>query len=136
MSDLHRARRAPTTALFCESQQDIKQVEDPLRSEDAMDAPSRLEELEVQGCVMLPAMAQAHSSCVGAGAQRRGHGMRVSKSVGHDTHVQRDSRVVETGFGEVVSPREGARAHPPVTLHRHHRADPPTPRRSLLRFVT
>ncbi len=52
------------------------------------------------------------------------------------THVRRDSRMVETEFGEVVSPREGAQAHPPVTLRRHHRAEPAAARRSLLSFVT
>lgn len=51
---------APTTAPFCESQQDMKQVEDALRSEDAMDEPLQDGVLESQGRAMLQPMMQTH----------------------------------------------------------------------------
>ena len=82
--------------------------------------PAGSRRLEAQCRVMLPAMAQAHIEL----HRRRSPASRSCDDKAIErTDVRRDSRVVETGFGEGVSPREGARAHPAVTLRRHHRAE-------------
>jgi len=92
--------RIANDSPFCESQQDMKKLEDALSNDEAMRAPLHEIErmLETQGREMLRAMMQAHFDL--RSEQERRVEVHSADGVEH-AKVRRGSRKVETKFGEV-----------------------------------
>lgn len=99
MSTAHAATIANDTP-FCESQRDMKKLEDALSSDEALHAPLHDIErmLEAQGREMLRTMMQAHFDLRSAQEQR----VEVRDTAGVErAKIRRGSRKIETKFGEV-----------------------------------